>query len=161
MRIWQSAIGSSIRFQENSIFMRVSFNFSGELVFRAGVGLPEDVAELWGELLGNFTAHKLTLRVEPDVSLPAYAVCIDRAEAVLPDEDVYCVTVNETGVSLGAKDLNGLRYAFYTFLQMLERRGDETITDFAVPYSFISDAPVMCFRGVHVCIFSRYGTSFD
>ncbi len=138
----------SMTLRENFLILRDSF------ALRVGSGLPEDVAELFCELTGKFTAGTVKLELAYDPLLPAFCAASGEAAAAVPESGwSYTLSLDERGAALNANDLNGLRYAFYTFLQLLQRRGEESITGYAAPFCDIKDKPALKFRGFHICIF--------
>lgn len=124
------------------------------LLLRIGPGLTDsEVIAVFKELTQNFSAGIISLEVRIDYSLPEFCAVSGEAQARIPDSEwSYGITVDDSGIALNAADLSGLRYAYYTFLQLLQRRGEERVTGYAIPYCSILDRPAMQFRGVHVAL---------
>lgn len=109
--------------------------YFGKAELRVGGGVSDELISLWTELLSNFTAGTVQLIAVRDASLPEFCAATGTAAPVIPDKEYsYRVRVNGEGAALESKDLEGLRYAFYTFLQLLQRRGDNSITGYAAPF---------------------------
>ena len=126
---------------------------NGQFDLRVGCGISSELLALWDELLSNFTAGTIRLNSTVDASLPEYCAVWGKNGAKVDEEYSYTIHANCDGIALEAKDLQGIRYAWYTFLQLLQRRGDDRITAHALPYCVILDKPCMEFRGLHICIF--------
>ncbi len=66
----------------------------------------------------------------------------------------YELSVKPTGITVSAKNLSGVRYAFQTLRQMaMPKRGTLKVAGWIAPACRISDKPRMAFRGIHLCWF--------
>lgn len=140
---------------EKTLFYEQNLIFNHEMVLRVGEGFCDcDISKLFCTLLSNFTNGFLTLKIKSDTSLPPFCAALGVIAPKPPlDEWVYCIHANELGVALEARNMQGLRYAWYSFLQLLERVGEAETVGFSVPYCDIFDRPAMKFRGIHICLF--------
>ena len=81
----------------------------------------------------------------------------------LPDSDEgYAIRIAASKVSISAKTLRGLRYAFFTLRQLAEsERGVATAkSSHILPCVAIDDAPVTPWRGIHFCFFPTPETTY-
>jgi len=132
-----------------------SLILQGEVILRVGKGLEDDaVAAMFETLFGSFTSETVTLKIRRDPVLPLFCAAIGEIVPCIPGEEwCYGIRVDEQGAALEARDMVGLRYAWYTFLQLLQRTGEEKTEGFALPHCDIRDRPAMKFRGIHLCLF--------
>jgi hypothetical protein len=77
-----------------------------------------------------------------------------KGETSMMGDEEYRITIDEGGVKVTAKSLQGVRYALYTLRQLaIPSRGTEKVEGWIVPKSEIEDKPEMEFRGMHLCWF--------
>lgn len=101
----------------------------------------------------TFGAVELAVATDPALRPGQFAVSGAPVPQREPD-DVYALTVNGSGIAAHAADVAGMRYAWYTLLQLLD--ADDTDgggLEFALPHVTMHDAPAVAFRGLHLCIF--------
>lgn len=65
----------------------------------------------------------------------------------LNGDDAYALEINVDGITLAARTFDGLTYGLRTLCKLL-------IDNRRLPLLSIQDAPVMDFRGVHLCLFN-------
>lgn len=69
-----------------------------------------------------------------------------------PGDEAYALTVNTGGVKIAARTLAGVRWAAYTLRPLaIAKRGTFKTEGRLLPTCTISDAPLLGFRGVHLC----------
>jgi len=83
---------------------------------------------------------------------------------ISPDEVIvsegYHLSVNSNGIVLSVSDISGIRHALQTLRQLAEtERGVREYRYFILPYCNIDDAPVLKFRGIHLCWFPETAIS--
>ena len=69
-------------------------------------------------------------------------------------KEAYCISINNDGVQISAKNIEGVRYALQSLRQIaIPGRGTQKVESYIVPVGEINDYPSMDFRGMHICWF--------
>jgi len=69
-------------------------------------------------------------------------------------DEGYALTIDDNGVRIDAKTLQGVRYALYSLRQVaMPKRGTLKVDGWIVPCMSVSDWPRSRFRGIHICWF--------
>lgn len=70
------------------------------------------------------------------------------------NDSAYSINIDNNGVEICAKNINGVRYALYSLRQIaIANRNTKELTHYIVPVGSINDHPAMEFRGMHLCWF--------
>ena len=85
-----------------------------------------------------------------------------QTKALPEGDDAYAIRIGAAKMSVTAKTLRGVRYAFSTLRQLAEsERGVATSSaSFILPCVAIDDAPATAFRGIHLCFFPTPETTY-
>ena len=116
----------------------------------AGEGAYRVLVDL-AELYKTYTGFEFSLNM--DKSLELYTIVFGAYTDTEVHPGGYGITVTDSGVTLSAEGEKECKWAVYTFLQLMERRGTEHTEAYALPLCFIKDAPKISFRGIHLCLF--------
>jgi len=82
-----------------------------------------------------------------------------RKTSGIDSEEGYSITVDEKGVQIGAKTLQGVRYALYSLRQVtMPKRGTLKVEGWISPKMTVNDQPKSSFRGMHICWFRENKT---
>lgn len=129
--------------------------FSKQAKLTVGEGSNPEVIAMMEDLWGRFTAGAVRLETVRDPKLgPTDFRIGEGAEApAIEGNTSYSIKVDAKGAAARAKDEDGLRFAWYTFLQLLAATGSATDLSFSAPQVEIQDWVEMKFRGIHLCIF--------
>ncbi len=116
-----------------------------------GAGLVEMMKETWG----RFTLGAVELAVTGDAALKGCAFSLAGARPPeLSQGAEYALRVDASGVAASARDVSGVRHAWFTLLQLLDA---DDLADggigFSLPHVEIQDGPALAFRGLHLCVF--------
>lgn len=88
------------------------------------------------------------------VSAQTAAVIDGGAKTVQGGDEAYAVTADESGVTIAANTLKGVRLALYTIRQLvIAKRGTLKTEGYVIPRLRIEDRPVLGFRALHLCWF--------
>ena len=85
---------------------------------------------------------------------PKVMVAMTERLGEVEGEEGYILRADESGVTIKANTLAGVRHAMYTLRQIvIPKRGTLKTEGLIVPTCSIVDAPKLSFRGVHLCWF--------
>ena len=66
-------------------------------------------------------------------------------------KEAYSICINNNGVQISAKNIEGVRYALQSLRQIvMPGRGTQKVESYIVPVGEINDYPSMDFRGLHI-----------
>ena len=72
--------------------------------------------------------------------------------ALPPGEESYALSAKPGRIEISASSLQGVRYAMYTLRQIAERESSgSALKGYWLPALEIKDAPLLAFRGIHLC----------
>ena len=108
------------------------------------ISTPVESAQKWAE------KH---LKLWYDKFAPEVVLNADTTLDSFGDEE-YELTIDQEGVKIKARTMQGVRYALYSVRQIaIADRGKAEVDGWIVPEAKIKDKPQMSFRGVHICWF--------
>ena len=110
---------------------------------RFEVACPDVAAKAWVE-----RHAKIWFGFEPSV-IQTQGVCEDAR-----GDEGYVLSAKPERIFVGARTLQGVRYALYTLRQAAERESaGRTLKGYWLPALEVRDTPALAFRGVHFCWF--------
>jgi len=119
-------------------------------------GVVEMLRETWRQ----FVLDAVALEVTPDVELASHQFTLapaDQGSIRLPGREpnaTYALSVTAEGAAASATDVAGVRYAWFTLLQLLQARdSSDGGLGFTLAQVEIQDWPALRFRGLHLCVF--------
>lgn len=125
-----------------------------------GAGVSEETVSLFKETWRQFSSDAVALVVVKSERMPPLRFSVTIREsalirsAALPAQTKYVLSANEAGIAGAAADTQGLRYAWYSCLQLLQLGEPEPgLLELTVPHMEIRDWPNLAFRGLHLCVF--------
>lgn len=69
-------------------------------------------------------------------------------------DEAYDLIIDQNGVQVRARTLQGVRYALYSLRQIaMPQRKSMKIKEWIVPNAVVHDKPALSFRGIHICWF--------
>ena len=137
---------------------RLKIQHQAALHLSPGVDAP--AIAIMKDLWRQFTLGAVELSVSTDLALAGAGFVLSssaQAPEQLPDlkqDAAYALRASPAGIAARGADLAGVRYAWFTLLQLLqpEHATDGTLS-FTLPHVTIQDGPALKFRGVHLCVF--------
>lgn len=88
-----------------------------------------------------------------------YGKFVPKVELVAKDvsnmgDEEYELLIDDKGVNISARTLQGVRYALYSLRQIvIARTGTKEVDGWIAPKAIVKDSPKISFRGVHICWF--------
>ncbi|MBQ0007039.1 MAG: family 20 glycosylhydrolase [Alistipes sp.] len=85
-----------------------------------------------------------------------YAPAVKRGKnrSDIDNDEGYVLTVDEKGIQISAKTIQGVRYALYSLRQVtMPKRGTLEVEGWISPKMTVKDSPKSSFRGMHICWF--------